>query len=338
MARIQSAVGQEDLSSLADLSADLGLEGVRTLRRMSLSLGQRTRVETSDYLVMLGYRGLSAEGQSVYEFQTSAGRLWIPAQLLALATVGSQKPLRLELLSPEGPCSLMTAVVGPDGLEMRPTLFRNRSLDLQPRWHAPRLEWIQCYPSVRRAWSSVYVNALEGRMEISAIAATCEVNVRGIRADDGAFLVTSLKITQATPDEEPFEFAQGLAASTFLFDSKKLIPRPPGRRARAPRSEAGLEGVPWTGAMNDGQWAAVEPLLAAFLKLDRKDFGRPKRKYELRQLIDAMLEKNIRGVPWAKAHPDAKCATTATELFYRLAKDGVWAQMVAALGGARDRS
>lgn len=328
---VQSAVGHEVLLSLPELSADMELEGARPLRRMSLDLSKAVARGPGEYLSLLGLAGLAEDGQSVYEFASGARRLLIPAQLLVLATVGSQKQLRHELLSPEGPEALMTPVVSPDGLSMTPTAFRNRSYDLQPQWNAPRLEWIQCYPSVRRAWASVYANALKGRMDISPIDATCAVNVRGVRAKDGAFLVTSLKITEATPNEQPFEFARGLATSSFLFDTKKLVTRPKGGAARAPRKEAGLEGVLWTGAMSDSQWAMVEPLLSIFLKLGQADVGRPKRKYEVRELVDVMLEKTIRGVPWPRAHEDEKRVKTAIELFYRLAKADVWCSLVGAL-------
>lgn len=331
LVRVQSAVGHELLLSLPELSADMGLEDARTLRRMPLDLSKGVAMDPGEYLSLLGLAGLAVDGQPVYEFATDARRLLIPAQLLVLATVGSQKQLRSELLSPEGPEALMTVVIGPEGLLMTPTPFRRRPFDLQPQWNAPRLEWIQCYPSVRRAWASVYANALMGRMDISPIDATCAVNVRGFRAKNGTFLVTSLKITEATPNEQPFEFARGLAAPSFLFDSKTLVARPKGGAARAPRKEAGLEGVLWAGAVSDDQWAMVEPLLSVFLKLDRTGFGRPKRKYKVRELVDVMLDKTIRGVPWPQAHEDEKRVRTAIELFYRLTKAGVWGEIVARL-------
>lgn len=335
LVRVQSAIGHEAMLSLPELSADMEVEGARPLRRMPLDLSKGVPADPGEYLALLGLAGLEENGQSVYEFVTGARRLLIPAQLLVLATVGSQKQLRRELLSPEGPEALMTAVVRAGRLAMEPTPFRSRSYDLQPEWNGPRLEWIQCYPSVRRAWSSVYVNALQGRMDMSPIAAACEVNVRGIRLKNGVVLATSLKITEAAPDEEPFEFARGLAASTFLFDTKKLVQKPKGGKGRATRKEEGLEGVPWSGAMTDDQWAVAEPLLSAFLKLDRADVGRPKRKYELRELVDVMLVKTISGVPWAQSNQDEKRVRTSIQLFYRLTKAGVWAQFVEGLSGRR---
>lgn len=331
LVRVQSALGSEALCTLPELSADLEVEGARPLRRMSLDLSTGVAASTTEYMTLLGLEGLSVDGQPVYEFLGAGRRLLVPAQLLVLATVGSQKQLRRELLSPEGPDALMTPMVRSGRLSMEPTAFRSRSYDLQPQWNGPRLEWIQCYPSVRRAWTSVHFNALHGRMNMSPIAATCEVNVRGIRAKDGTFLVTSLKLTEATPNEVPFEFARGLVASTYLFDTKKLVERPNGGKGRAVRKEEGLTNVSWAGAMSDDQWAAVQPLLASFLKLDRKDFGRPARKYEVRDLVDVMLAKSILGVPWPQAHPEERRVRTAIEMFYRLTKAGVWDQAVQTL-------
>lgn len=331
LVRVQTASGHEVLTTLADLSADLGFEGARTLRRTAIQLHERTEVATSEYLAGLGRPDLSAAGQPVYAFSSPDGQLLIPAQLLVLATVGSQKQLRHELLSPEGPSALMTLLVKPEGLVMVPTPCRSRGYDLQPQWNASRLEWVQCFPSALAAWSSVHANALRGRMDISPIKARCSVNVRGFRAADGAFLVTSLKVAEVWPEEPPFEFAEGLAAASFLFDSKLLVERPKGGAARAPRKEAGLEGVEWSGAMSDAQWNRVEPLLVSHLKLGRPGDGRPKRKYELRQLVDIMFAKTIIGVPWSRAHPDPKCGGTTMELFYRLTKAGLWGQMVQVL-------
>ena len=173
LVRVQSANGFESLVSLPELSADLEVEGARPLRRMPLDLNTGVAASATEYLTLLGLGGLSDGGQLVYEFAEEGRRLLVPAQLLVLATVGSQKQLRRELLSPEGPEALMTTRVRAGRLAMEPTPYRSRSYDLQPEWNGPRLEWIQCYPS---AGSSVYFNALRGRMDMSPIAATCEVN------------------------------------------------------------------------------------------------------------------------------------------------------------------
>jgi hypothetical protein len=337
LARVQSWHGHEQLSRLTELSADLEVEGVRPRRRMLVDLSKAVEADTAEYLSLLGLAHLPATGQAVYEFQSEVGRLLVPAQLLVFATIGSQFPLRYELLSPQGPTALMTPVIGPFGLSMEPTPSRNRPYDLQPEWNAPRLEWIQCYPSVRKAWASVYANALRGRLAISAMRAMCEVNVKGLRAADGTFLVTSLKLTEATPSEEPFDFAAGRAAKSYVFDSKKLATRTGPRGARAPRKEASLEGVAWTGAMTDEQWTAVERVLVAPLKLDRPEVGRAKRKYEVRELVDVMVEKCISGVPWPQAHTDSNRVRAAIELFYRLTKAGVWTQVMHVLAGDGSR-
>lgn len=327
-AQRQGASGHELLSTLAGLSSDLGVEDARPLQRTTIQLHRRTEVAVGEYLAGLGRPDLCETGQPVYAFSSSVGRLLIPAQLIVLAAVG-QRQLRMELLSPEGPSSLMTVVIGDGGLRMEPTPCRNRGYDLQPRWNAPRLEWIQCYPSARAAWSSVYANALQGRLDISPIAARCSAKVRGILTGDGTVFVTSLKLVEVFPEEQPFEFALGFAATSFLFNSKLRAVRPKGGNGRARRKDVALEHVPWSGAMSAVQWSCIEPLLAVHLKLDQP--GVRKRKYELRQLVDVMLAKTIAGVPWPQAHPDPKYVHAAIELFYRLTKAGVWDEVVATL-------
>ena len=221
----------------------------------------------------------------------------------------------------------MTAFSADGKLILEKTPGRNRKENIDALMIKTRLEWLFSYPSARAAWGSIYRNALEGRFDSKPIRATAEVLPHGCLVG-GKWLVTSLKVQQITPEEEPHDFAREAARSTFVFDTRRLATHIPGE-GRPARGDAALAGMPWNGEMSDAQWASIEAILKVFKNSSRP--GTRTRLYPVRMLMNITMRKTHMRLSWSKVPADSKAIESAMSLFFRLKRTGYWAQITSAL-------
>ena len=86
-----------------------------------------------------------------------------------------------------------------------------------------------------------------------------------------------------------------------------------------------MERKPYPSDLTDAQWRLIAPLIPAV-----KPGGRP-RKYEMREVMDALLYVDREGRSWRALPHDFPHWKTCYNFFRRFEADGTWDAMVAAL-------
>ncbi|MFH7043513.1 transposase [Paucibacter sp. JuS9] len=313
------------------LTADLGIDGT-VRRKVELPLHQFHVGNFAEYLSGLALAGLNATCQSVYEFETTAGTVVLPSQLLVLATIGANRPFRRALLRPWGPSFLMNATDEDGQYEVAPTPHRRHDLKMARDPSITRMRWLQAYPSASAAWGSVYASALKGRFDMRMPNAIVSASIRG-KLVGGKLLATRLQLLELWPTEEPFEFAEH-APRHFVFN-EAVHRRPAHGKAAAPSSDSALTVVGTVQPLTDAEWARVEPLLQAILASpDSKHPGRS-RSHALRDVIETIRLKLGTPYAWSKCPGDRPLVQSASVLLSKLQRAGMWDKVVAAgAGGA----
>jgi hypothetical protein len=329
--KAQELDGSWALKGLESVRPDLPVPGT-VRRKVRVPLHDLWPGATRQYLDDLGLGALDASGQPVYEVQTDAGRLVIPAQLLVLAVLGANIQFRKVLLRPWGPRFLMSAFAAPGSgpLSIVPTPNRMLQLQFQYLTLVSRLEWVLSYPSATAAWGSVYRHALDGRFDLSMPRAFATVSLLA-RPVQGRLLVTQLQLEALTPAEEPHPFAAAGAKREFLFD-KRAHQRTTHGSAAAPRSDESLASCAGTvEPLTDRQWGRIEPVIQGSLRPSGAELAGAPRAHSLRALVDVILLKLGNSVPWAKVHADERLAQGARVLLAKLKRRGDWDGVVTAL-------
>ena len=184
-----------------------------------------------------------------------------------------------------------------------------------------RFEWMLSYPSAHKAWGSVYRNALDGRLDMALPKAIVDMSIRARRAGD-RLMVAQLVARRLSPLEEPFEFANGLAAKEFLLQACP----PRTHRGTAPIAvEELLRSRGFAGPMNDDQWNRVDRILNVRMP-HRGRPGHPPRC--LREIVDVILLKLGTPYSWKKMPTSSQLMASAFQWFSRLKKEGVWQEVM----------
>lgn len=324
---LQALDGSKALTPLEAADANLGLPKLSG-RKIRLDLTSLQTGNTMTYLEGLGLGALEASGQHVYEAELGGIKLMIPGQLLVLAILGSKIGLRCVMLKPWSPSRLMTVLANDRTIEVFPTPHRMLRFQVEKQGVAIRIEWMMTYPSAHAAWNSVYRNALDGRFDMTLPRAVVEATVWTRQADD-ILLVTNLDVHTLTPLEAPFEFAEGLARSEFVFHIERRGPT--HGKATPPTSDSRLQAQSALGPMSDATWARVDAWLKARWTKGR---GGVSRKHSIRDILDLVVLKLGSGSPWSKISAVEGLADAAQNLMFLLRRAGLWKEVLDELAGS----
>ncbi|MDG3004001.1 transposase [Paludisphaera mucosa] len=86
-----------------------------------------------------------------------------------------------------------------------------------------------------------------------------------------------------------------------------------------------MERKPYPSDLTDAQWRLIAPLTPGV-----KPGGRP-RKYDMREVMDALLYVDREGCSWRALPHDLPHWKTCYNFFRRFESDGTWDSLVAAL-------
>ena len=324
----QGLDGARQLVGLDRVNASLGIKQACS-RKASFSFQELRRGDTRGYLDGIGMNCWDNSAQTVYEVDCGFGTLVIPAQLLVLATLGAQAPLRRTLLTPLGPNCLMTSVFQDHGVVtsgvprhgMGLVVFENLEI---------RLRWLHMHPSATAAWGSVYRNALDGRFEMALPSASVESTVFARRVGR-RYLATRLQLMMIHPMESCHAFAEGHSASSYIFDNGINV-RPKSPPAHHPSSDSRLARADGLAPLTDKEWLTIAPLVEARALVSTGVDGRYERRHHLRDLVDIIRLKLGTPYAWSKVPVEKLQANAASIMFSKLQRAGIWDQVVVALG------
>lgn len=321
---VQDAAGIRTHAELKDVGASLGVPK-RGRRSVTFSLHTLQRVSADEYLAGLAMPHLVAGCQSVYEVHDRVGVLLIPAQLLVLSVLGNHEILREALFRPCPPSIWSTAVTAERALRMSPVFQSSMSAQARRKKIPLKLEWILSYPSAYAAWASVYRHALSGRFDMDMPRATVKFVIWAQRSG-GKWLVTKLRLQELLPDEPPFDFAEGKAATEFVYMDRhdgRPFPVPSPKPTQDSRVVAQQVARP----MTDAEWALMEPKLDHLFPV-RADRSGGQRRHSLRTLVDVILLKLGKPYSWSNLPVDKSLSNSASVLLSKLKRAGVWDEIV----------
>lgn len=286
-------------------------------RNLRIHLARFQCRPAKDFLTAVGKEWLAQGRQPVYEAQTGAIRVVIPAQLLVVACFGSHQPLREKLLSPSGLQQL--------GDDLR---TQERS-PKQSQALLDKLRWILHYPSALESWASVYRRALDGQFDLLLPQAIAELSTWGCVNGD-TFLVTRAQLVAVMPTEAAR--AGDGSGRRIVFDQTAGPRSYPAWVRRQPCDERVLPLVPER-RLSDSQWAVVHPILTSSLGHNRPGRPGPLPRYDLRSLVDAMLLKLSAPCSWREVPGNQLLVQRAAVLLRSLQRKGLWDKVLAALAG-----
>ena len=210
----------------------------------------------------LAPRGESFDSAVAYVLQTGDGSIAIPSHLLVLALFGSNRWLRKCLLLPHGQEVLAEKVVNRRG----PALVQVRL----------RLGWVASDPSIRKAWSSIYANALNGRFDVDLPPELLLHITAHATRRDGQLVASSIQVALT-------ESLESTGAS--ITAAGQVVPA-------APPPAAGKV------CLTDEQWAKVSPVVFAALRRTPEVKPDSRRKHSIRDIVDQALAEHLRHTPW----------------------------------------
>lgn len=323
----QGLDGERHLVGLDRVDANLGIKQLPS-RKASFSFQDLRRGDTRAYLDGIGMPCWDESAQSVYEVDCSFGTLVIPAQLLVLATLGSQAPLRRTLLTPRGPNVLMTSVLQDREVITRRIPHHRIGFDLLAHSEI-RLRWVHLHPSASAAWGSVYRNALEGRFDMALPNAYVHCTVSAHRVGR-SYSATRLQVAKVSTTENCHEFATGHSARDYIFDNGIHV-RPKSPPVPPASSDSRLARIDGLAPLSDEEWLTIAPLVEPPLRA----YGTYARRHPLRDLVDIIRLKLGTPYSWSKVPAEKLQANAASILFSKLQRAGTWDQVVVALGGCQ---
>lgn len=293
-----SADGGRRSGELAEADLYRG-QALGARKKLPFELKELAVCDSVSYLSAIGFPHALAAGHPVYRLDREGVSYFFPSLVLMMGLLGPMKATGGPLLRPGS----LDSFAVPNFLEEEPSIripfgsnFRGHRDRCAKR---ERLLWLTCYPSARRFWDSVYLNACRGVLDCALPSASVEATVTGIRRGKQHF-VLRLFVGSLTPSEDPLAFASPLGRRSYSFNRTRFhnpdtthLHRDAKfrRRSNAIRDSEILPG-PNGWALSDAEWVAVRPLLL----FPHRDYLPP----STRGKIDRILAKFGSGTGWRR--------------------------------------
>jgi hypothetical protein len=269
-----------------------------------------------------------ATGQDFYRFSCVGQMFVVPASVLMCAMFRPFHGMARYVFAPQGLDNLFVPASNTERPEL--LFFRDvrTSTEIQPHnaeGILNSLSWMYCFPSARGMWNSVLVHARGGNLRMDLPLGKLTFTGRGTPVGNILFVAElQLKLLKTEESPRPM-FSEHVRVIEF-----QRIPRsktqPSGKLA------VQLEGLPSRNgdySLSDDEWA------------DLKDVMNPThaspRQYELRAMIDNILEKLGKGLPWDHLSGGLRDSSPWSKTYYRMKADDRWDTLLAVLWRHRCR-
>ena len=261
------------------------------------------------------------DGQAVFRFTVEGKPYLVPASVFIAAMMRPIKRIQAFLFKPQGLESFCTPLLDGEspnvGLHLSAaTLFGSQHLT--PTGLLATYSWIHCFPSAHAMYSSVYLAACNGRLDVTLPRARLTMTLRSVKAGKMR-LVTDLLITKLEALEAPYEFAANHARHIVMHESAELD----WKTLHRPVSTIPARDGEWH--LSETEWQTIEPL-----------FGeRGETKFSMRDIIDRILVKFGTGKAWRKLDFGELNFPIIQATYQRLTKRGHWQTLAATLTALR---
>jgi hypothetical protein len=323
---LETVSSQQDRQavSLRQLSQPLDL-GRTTRTRVSTDCAIWRRETGQMYWRQLGIEELQpADRHGVFCFVADGMSYLVPASVLIAALVRPIQRIYPYLFKPQGLESICTPLFEKEGPTVGTYTGQTGvfgSISRASKGLLSSYSWMHCFPSACAMWSSVYLAACEGRLDIELPLARLTMTMRSVRLGKQR-LVSEMNITQLNALDAPFNFATEHPNQMVLHESNQLD----WKKLFRPAVTIPPRGSEWQ--LLDQEWEAIKPLLSQ----------RAQRKFCLRKIIDLLLLKFGTGLSWHKL-PFRELNFPIVQNTYRqLKKRGQWLAIEATLVAMRSQT
>ena len=259
---------------------------------------------------------------TVFRFSHDGRHYLVPASVFIAAMMRPIHRIHTFLFKAQGLDSFSTPLPDSEkpavGLVLSPALIFG-CRPQEPKGLLASYSWMHCFPSAQAMWSSVYLAACRGRLDVALPKALLTMTLRSVRASE-FHLVTEMLVTKLDAMETPYTFAVNHTTHILMHESCQLdwkkLHRP--ESTILPRTDQG-----WR--LTDCEWQAIQPLFA----------GREQTKFALRDILDLILIKLGTGQAWRKLDFGELNFSIVQATYQRLSKRGQWQAIAETLSALR---
>lgn len=260
--------------------------------------------------------------QDFYRFSCAGQAFVVPAGVLMCAMFRPFHGISRSLFAPQGLDNLFVPASNTERPELLFFQDVRTSTGIQPHnaeGILNSLSWMCCFPSARTMWNSVLIHARGGNLSVGLPLGKATFAGRGTPVGDILFVVElQLKLLQT--DEPPLPV---FSRHTRLIEFQRI------RRSKTNPSgklAVQLDGLPARDgaySLSDAEWAELKDMMDCLV-------GAP-RQYELRGMIDSILEKLGKGRPWDHLPAGTRDGSHFRKTYCRMKADGRWDILLAVL-------
>lgn len=255
------------------------------------------------------------DGQAIFCFTDDGRNYLVPASVLIAAMMRPIQRIHTFLFKAQGLESFSTPLVESEmptvGFTLSPaTIFGAQNQT--PKGLLATYSWMHCFPSANAMWSSVYLAACQGQLDVELPKARLTMTLRSVPA--GKYrLVTEILITKLEALESPYPFAANHATNIIMHESSELDWKTlhQAKSTLLPRADQAWQ-------LSDAEWESIEPLFA----------GREQTKFRLRDILDLILVKLGTGQAWRKLNFGELNFSIVQATYQRMNKRGQWPAIV----------
>lgn len=285
--------------------------------------------DVSEYLDEMGWSSLPAHGQTLHKFYTPKGELWVPSQLLVQSLFAVVDPLARSVFTPRPVSTFCRPVLDLPGNQIAIPSLRPSFSAIYTRLEniKQRLSWLAHSKSARRAWGSVYRNALDGFLDCIMPEGVFQFCFRGIRKRS-VFCATSANLHTVTCSDiftrqcsEPQSFALGKHV-----DCHPNGKTPPWNKTVRPGARSSIKCF----EMSDSKFDSIKSLLQQRKMLGNRGTN-PRHLQVLRSHLNLIHTRDVHGCAWVDICAEANEIINARERFKSLLNRHQWSDVQALL-------
>lgn len=258
------------------------------------------------------------DGHTVFRFEHDGTPYLVPACIFIAALVRPIQRIYPYLFKPQGLESFSTPLLTAESPTVDLVLSPVRligSHSQTPKGLLATYSWLHSFPSAYAMWSSIYLAALQDRLDVDLPRAVLTMTLRSVK-NGRHRLVTEMRVIKLSAQEAPYPFAADHTTDILMHEGLELD----WQRGHRPESSIPC-GQKHSWELSDEEWLAIQPLLG----------DRIQKKFELRGIIDLILVKFGTGHPWRKLDFGALNFPVVQATYQRMTKNGQWPDIAATL-------
>lgn len=275
--------------------------------KISTDFGDWTKATSKEYLAGLGFTPEVLENHRVFAFTRGEVRYLVPALVLMSAFFRPLRRISKNLFAPQG--LAQTAIFRMEG--SKPVIQELSCLQVNHKYNATlqALSWYWCFPSAHNCWHSVYAHAAKGSLALDLPMGSMNCIVHGVQSGS-VFRVVSLTVLDVETSEQPFQYAASHPQTINFRDNAGIATRHASHDPLILR-----RGGEW--ALSDTEWATVRLQIVP-------NKPHPNQQYELRKIVDCVIEKVGSGKTWRSSSSDSISWNLAQRHYRKWCVDGRW--------------